>query len=465
MSSFMPQIDHVVVVMMENRSLDHMLGWLYGDGESPRHFLPTDNPAEFDGLKDDMWNPCNLDYFQGAPPVKVKVSRSAASFKAPTSAPKGSFANVGEQIRGPGGADAPEPLKGFVVNFAKTGDKRPGQIMEAYSRAQVPVLSALAKNYAVSDAWFSSVPTHTLANRAFLHAGTSRGLVDNGRPFNPLKWDMPTIFNVLSEIGVSWGIYGDQPARQSLTRVTLKRLWDSNLNANFHSFKTFIDHCELDQLPKYSFIEPCILGINANDQHPPRDIRSGEAFLREIWCAVRSSPAWKKTLLVITYDEHGGCFDHVLPPSDATPPDTMNHEGFDFQTFGIRVPTVVVSPYIEKGTVFRSNLQGSPYDHTSILATLRDWLRIPPDKMLPSQRVAAAPTLAQLLTLSEPRTDLLDVSSVKHVEEPPSPSDDLNDLQQALLTGTIYRFAATYEFTALDEADGLLGSIDLLGRN
>jgi phospholipase C len=156
---------------------------------------------------------------------------------------------------------------------------------------------------------------------------------------------------------------------------------------------------------------------------------------------VSGSPAFAKTLLLITYDEHGGCYDHVLPPFGATPPDaasTPGDQGFGFDRFGVRVPVVVVSPWIAPGTVFRSD-RAAPYDHTSILATLRDWLGISPSLMLPSRRVAAAPTLAQLVTLSTPRTDIpqLPTPTAARISTPTIAPP--NDLQKSLVSGTARR--------------------------
>jgi len=178
-----------------------------------------------------------------------------------------------------------------------------------------------------------------------------------------------------------------------------------------------------------------------NDQHPPHDVVAGEAFLFAIWKAVSTSPKWNQTLLVITYDEHGGCYDHVLPPSAVSPDAASNpgDEGFRFDRFGVRVPTVVVSPYIAPGTVFRSN-RAYPYDHTSILATLRDWLGISPADMLPSRRIAAAPTLAQVLTLDTPRTDIPTVNPPATTGTAIPANAALNDLQRSLVSGMARRF-------------------------
>src|ERR1700758_1432683 len=192
----------------------------------------------------------------------------------------------------------------------------------------------------------------------------------------------------------------------------------------------------------YSFIEPNFL-TDPNDYHPPHDVRKGEQFLSRIWNAVRNSPSWNDTLLIITFDEHGGTYDHVLPPTGAKTPDNASNpgqNGFHFDRFGVRVPTILVSPWIEAGTVFRSNTN-TLLDHTSILATLRDWLAIPSDKMLPSLRIAQAPTLEYVLTRTRPRTDKPSIQTPEPVAfTSTSLSLPPNDLQKSLITGTAARF-------------------------
>ncbi|MGH8277460.1 MAG: alkaline phosphatase family protein, partial [Steroidobacteraceae bacterium] len=218
------------------------------------------------------------------------------------------------------------------------------------------------------------------------------------------------------------------------------QLWPLSFDGNFRGFDDFKDGCANDRLPRYAFLEPSFL-MEPNDEHPPHDVNAGEAFLHAIWTAVSTSPAFAQTLLVITYDEHGGCYDHVLPPFGATPPDavsTPGDQGFGFDRFGVRVPTVVVSPWIAAGTVFRSDT-AVPYDHTSILATLRDWLAIPASAMLASRRIAAAPTLGQLMMLPAARTDIptLSVPPTRTVSTPTTSAP--NDLQRSLVSGTARR--------------------------
>ena len=191
-------------------------------------------------------------------------------------------------------------------------------------------------------------------------------------------------------------------------------------------------------MPTYSFVEPSFI-FDPNDEHPPHDARLGERFIHDVYSAVRNGKKWTETLLVITYDEHGGCYDHVPPPFGATPPDTgsgYGELGFGFDRFGVRVPTLLVSPYIKPGTVFRSGT-GTPYDHTSILATLRDWLEISDSKMLPSTRIKDAPTLGNVLLLDSPRLAEAAEMELPAREELQAfrvpPETPLNELQKSII--------------------------------
>ena len=154
-------------------------------------------------------------------------------------------------------------------------------------------------------------------------------------------------------------------------------------------------------LPAYTFLEPS-WGASGNSQHPNYNVALGEQFIHDVYEALRGGPGWAQTLLVITYDEHGGCYDHVPPPAGATPPDSSAGEfGFDFTRFGVRVPTVLVSPLITAGTVFRVPPGSVPFDHTSILKIVEERWNLPPL----SARDAVAPTIADVLSLTTPRTD------------------------------------------------------------
>jgi phospholipase C len=182
--------------------------------------------------------------------------------------------------------------------------------MECYATDQVPVISALARGYAVCDHWYASSPTQTWPNRAFVHLGTSRGKVNNW-PNDPYHYEVDSIFNILGGLSLTpwgqhleWGVYNDS-VLPSLTRLQLPRLWDPSLDGHFHSFDNFRQHAREGVLPTYSFIEPSFV-IDPNDEHPPHDVRLGEKFILDVWNAVVTDKKWNETLLVITYDEHGG---------------------------------------------------------------------------------------------------------------------------------------------------------------
>jgi phospholipase C len=308
------------------------------------------------------------------------------------------------------------------------------------------------------------VPSQTWPNRAFAHAGTSVGHVNNGEIPDPLTWDVHTIFGVLTDTNHTWIVYSDTefPPIESLTRAMFPELWPLAHGGNFQNLDQFVAACAANTLPQYSFLEPnfgTFSKTSENDDHPPSDVLGGEAFLGQIWKAVSTSPAFGETLLVITFDEHGGCYDHVLPPGNAVKPDNSPaEEGFGFNRFGVRVPTILVSPYIQPGTVFRSDT-AVPLDHTSLLATLRDWLAIPQLQMLASQRVAAAPNLFHVLSLGTPRTDVPQIAIPRMPRTEAAPDQPLNDLQKSILSAVAVRYgmqpaAALAEVATREQAVG-----------
>lgn len=419
MATGMANIEHLVVLMLENRSLDNLLGWTWQDtGNEPRLKLPPGSTAAYDGLVPDpgdgthgtYWNPENPAFFHGEPAQKLFIQRGADDFTVPDPDPEELFSHMTFQIFGP---QPPLPstqktMRGFYLDYLKAtkGDAATaGQIMQSYTPDQLPVLNALAREFAVSDAWFCSCPCQTWPNRAFVHTGTSNGRVNNGFIPNPFDFDIPTIYNVLEEQGHTWGVYNDTRL-VALTRLQFPKLWPLHLDDHFHGLHTWKGLAASGDLPTYSFLEPSFV-IEPNDEHPPHDMRPGEALVREVYEAVRTSPVRDSTLLVVMFDENGGCSDHVTPPFGAVTPDAASNpgeDGFTFDRFGPRIPLVVVSPYVEAGTVFRTD-NGTPYDHTSILATLRDWLGLdrPGSQFLTSHRIVHAPTLDQVLTRSAPR--------------------------------------------------------------
>ena len=424
------KIKHIVVLMLENRSFDNLLGWLY-DGETPPR------GQEFNGLHAGIWNPLdNIDadgvpfieqvYIQKNGAVKSKYSKEPAppDFTLPAPDPGEGFKDTNHQLfqfYDVAQEYPPTPTNmGFVNNYKNAmlygtfayGDAPtdPRRIMTCYTPEQTPVLSTLARQFAVCDEWFCSVPSQTLPNRDFVHAATSCGHVNNQPVAN---CDAPTIYNRIQDAiangnrtDLSWRVYSGTSKGQpfSLTRLIMTALHGSDMDANFVSINQFYTDAAAGNLPSYSFLEPQFSAPGQNDQHPPSDVRAGEQLIADVYNAVTASPQWTETLLVITYDEHGGCFDHVAPPAHATPPDKSNapgQYGFTFNRFGVRVPAVLISPYIEAGTICRP-AGWTPFDHTSILATVRNCFKTGAPL---TPRDAAAPDLSCVLTLATPRTD------------------------------------------------------------
>lgn len=205
------------------------------------------------------------------------------------------------------------------------------------------------------------------------------------------------------EPGQDWAIFGPY-GKDSHSRSNFAALQDPSFDANFGSMDDFASRVVEPSLPAYSFIEPGF-GASENSQHPDYDVAQGEQLILSVYQTLRRNPqVWNSTLLIVTYDEHGGLYDHVGPPRSATPPgdNTVGQYGFDFSRFGVRVPAVLVSPLIAPGTVFRS-AEGT-IDHTSVLKTIFErWGG--PDPVYLTDRDKAAPSLSGVLTLSTPRAD------------------------------------------------------------
>jgi phospholipase C len=382
-----PDIQHVVVLMLENRSFDCMLGRLYP------------NDPDFKGL---TLNESNT-YANTRIPVWNCPVMTADTAVIPKPDPGEDFKDMNEQLfGGPRTANPPGNMSGFAQNYAtqppsKDGPFIPKNILHYFTTDQVPIISALATSFGVCDEWHASAPCQTWPNRFFVHCGTALGYVDN-RTF-PIPFSAHSIFRRLQDNGKSWRVYFHDMPQSSL----LRDIW---LYAIFHFrfFHQFLADAHAGALPNYSFIEPryftdLFLNNIPNDEHPPHNVLYGEQLIADVYNAVRSSPCWEKTLLIITYDEHGGCYDHVSPPPAPSPDGVVNNSfGFNFDAYGVRVPAVIVSPYIRAGTKIRS---GGPYpfDHTSIISTVRQLFGLGAPL---TRRDAAAPDLFSAFTLDLP---------------------------------------------------------------
>jgi phospholipase C len=471
-------IQHIVVLMLENRSFDNLLGWLYSADDKPP------SGQHYEGLSAELWNPLdNIDSdgiaFKERVPVEKngqpkkfhgKPVANPVDFTQPNPDPGEGYKDTNQQLFQVYDVPLqypPAPINmGFVQNYQNAmlygaysfGDtpSNPRSIMKCYTPEQTPVLSALARGFAVLDNYYCSVPSQTLPNRDFVHAATSTGHVNNS-PVAPCN--ARTIFNQIQDAidagrqDLSWGVFGNNLLSGSrdasgafggdhfsLTRLILTQLHDARFDANFATLSDFEGRCRRGALPSYSFLEPNFGGKGQNDQHPPSDIRPGEQLIADVYGMIKASPAFAKTLLIITYDEHGGCYDHVAPPA-ATPPDLQaepGQDGFLFNRFGVRVPCVVVSPYIEAGLIARAKGY-VPFDHTSIIRTVQTCFEL--EGQL-TERDKKAPEFSGLLTREQPRSaaELPDTHPLA-CESQPDP-EHVNDLHRTVgavlekMTGT-----------------------------
>jgi phospholipase C len=396
-------IDHIVVLMLAGRSFDHMLGFLYADAGN---ISPAGNP--YDGLTGSESNPDS----SGRP---VQIFRIESDYPnanyMPGARPRSGYEPTNLQVYGKKRPTRFPPNtqwnQGFVKDFEQaiewsrnnhypvaqgiTADA----IMGCFAPNTIPVLSGLARGFAVCDQWFASVPGGTFPNRAFALTGTSQGRMDDKAQSSTA----PTIFRLLSDHGLDWAIYGYN--NLPLTRRNHDDLnWGSS-QGHLGNFSDFQVVAASGTLSPFTFLEPS-WGSAGNSQLPTYSIGLGDRFIREVYETLRASPNWSRTLLIITYDHHGGCYDHVAPPGGAVAPDNSTGQfGFDFSRFGVRVPAVLVSPLIAAGTVYRSPVATTPIDYTSILKTIEMRWNLPSL----TARDAAAPTLADVLTLETPRAD------------------------------------------------------------
>lgn len=369
-------IRHVVVLALENRSFDQMLGSLQAEYQ------------ELDGIDSHAAHPR-----ENFLPDGTSYAQQPTTHMTMFPDPKHELQNVRLQI---GGNNAY-----FVLDYAReypeTTPAQRADVMTYYAPGVLPALHALARNFTICDAWFSSVPGPTWPNRLFLLSGTSLGHTDMPAGiFNPnLHWyDQDTIFDRLNERKIGWRIYaGDFP----LSLLFVHQLKPENL-ARLVDFERFLADAAGPEaaFPPFAFIEPDYIGSDANDDHPPHNVLRGEQLIGQVYNALRANPAlWESTLLVVVFDEHGGFYDHVAPPADATPPDD-HIETFAFRQLGVRVPAILVSPWVE------NRVCKIRFDHTSLLKYLIEKWGLGPL----GARTAAANSLAPFVRRSgTPRTD------------------------------------------------------------
>jgi phospholipase C len=377
MSKGLDGLKHIVVLMMENRSFDHMLGALSLVLENGVKTYPKIN-----GLTGDESNPDTAGNV-----VRVQPNAKFQGQLDPD--PDHHFPGVDLQIFGgtPLGPGRIANMQGFVKDyFTQTNNvDKSHNIMSYFTPDKLPVLTTLATQFAVFNGWFSSIPGPTICNRAFAHYGTSFGQV--GMDVFYVLDPIPSVYERMIQAGHTAKIYYyDQPSSTMEIVNILK-----NQPQIFATYSQFITDCQGGNLPEYSFIEPCYNDhpgpdggeVLASDQHPDHNVQEGERFIASVYEAIRTSPLlWGSTLLLVVYDEHGGIYDHVQPPNctsdgySAKPADTGTGESFNFDRLGVRVPAILVSPYIPKGIVVpgpEDPANARIFEHASIPATVTDF--------------------------------------------------------------------------------------------
>jgi phospholipase C len=365
-------IKHVVVLMLENRSFDHFLGVVPGvDG------IDATKPAR------NYERPGSKVFYEQTPIASFSLRQD----------PPHDCAAVLRQIDDP----ALGTMGGFVHEYTRAFAHYPKvwpEVMAYFPWKRLPALHTLAEHFCVSDRWFSSVPGPTWTNRFFAHSGTSKGRVEMPHP--PIDWnlhvyDQDTVYDRLNEKKVPWRIYyGDIPQSMVLTHQ-----WHPKNLRKYRKLPRFFDDVATatsETFPSYVFIEPHYFWSGQNDQHPPNNVLLGDDLIGRIYDALRDNDSlWESTLLIVTYDEHGGFFDHVPPPA-AKRPDGYAEEGFGFRRAGVRVPAVLVSKWIAPG-VFRPADEHKLLDHTSVLRYLTDKFGLGPL----GRRTAAAASIADAI--------------------------------------------------------------------
>jgi phospholipase C len=372
-----PRIKHIVVLMLENRSFDHMLGLLMRDIPDLRGIRGGDySNRDKNGTRFDVTDGAE---YQGQLPVD----------------PPHEFEDVEVQLYGGGDPRPAIPtMEGFALSYQRGGGD-PDKVMRCFRPEQLPALTALAKHYLVCDNWFASVPASTPPNRQFAHFGTSFGQVDS-----TLIW-----------LGHGKGIYGRLEAAKKRGRIYYYSPQSGTFGMTFLGSKyfglygDFIADCQRGTLPDYAFVEPPYHdqrdGTLAADQHPDNFVLAGDRFMWDVYKAIRSNDeVWRSTLLLIVWDEHGGLFDHVQPPRLPYRDSFRSIKPkFDFDQLGVRVGAVVVSPYVKPG------VDHTLFEHASIPASVTQQFIGDPGHYAPYLREKKANTMLPLLADIAPRME------------------------------------------------------------
>jgi len=406
-------IEHIVVLMLENRSFDHLFG-----------FYPN-----VDGLKGNEYNLLNPWRPESAANPRVFVGQNAVWNIVGNEGPNHSLKSVNKQLFGVGEPAAGQVAtnNGFILSYhdGLFGSKIPSptidtlrEAMQTFTPARLPALNGLAEQFVLCDRWFSDVPGPTQPNRLFTHLATSNGFAYN-------VWDRlidgDSIYNLVERAGNKWAVYySDDNDAAKFVRLRAKAYttaaeqaeWEQDQKngalGGFFDFQTFFSaHAADGTLAQYVFIEPAFgedhqAESAINSMHAPHDVRPGDRLVADVYEALRQNEQlWAKTMFILTFDEHGGFYDHVIPPAVDNPDGVVGQKSsrapaFGFDRLGLRVPSIIASPWVAKGQIVHDEFR-----HTSIIATAREVFGLGGPL---TRRDESARTFSGLLTNS-PRTD------------------------------------------------------------
>jgi phospholipase C len=437
--------------MLENRAFDHIFGFRHG----------------VNGLKGNESNLLDPSKPESESNPAFSVNDAAPYAVLAGEGPGHSFNAANTQLcNSKTGPDSSHPSlnNGFVSNYhtelvyadkvKNPSDDVMKVVMQSFAPALLPSINALANAFCVCDNWYSEIPGPTEPNRLYMHAATSFGYALN---VWSQVFDAPTIYNRLADAGKTWAAYYFDD--NDLLRF-------SQVSKQTANFKLYEDSFEADvkagKLANYNFIDPRFVNAKdamANSQHAPEDARYGDSFIADVYETLRSNEdLWNKTALIVLYDEHGGFYDHVVPPAGVPNPDGINSPppgnkisyapAFDFTRLGFRVPAVIASPWVQAGRV-----DSTRYQHTSVLATVKkvwglsDFL---------TKRDASANTFEALFSeLKAPRADtpktLPRVALPKITASPDSPEHPANQPLDATQKNVLMK---AYHLTRASHPEG-----------
>jgi phospholipase C len=408
MAGNLQNINRFVVLMLENRSFDHLVGYL----KRSNNLVDGITGTEYSNFRDP---PVNT-----PPSVPVNPNaRATMQFD-----PSHEFRDVQIQLYGAPSVGevlpiraSPALMNGFLFsgNESATAQGVPSdadQVMSCFDQSATPNIWALAQQFALFNYWYSSLPGPTWPNRFFVHAATSGGLSDSPDTWQIIRgysFARGTIYNALRSAGKDWRIYHEGlPQTAGIRDLRLEYI--NPFTKRFRQMKHFADDVKNGILPEYTFIEPNYDAgnnfSNGNSMHPLNGVKPGDDLVKQVYEVLSANPNyWRETMLIITFDEHGGFYDHVPPPQSLPTGDDTHYanpkNSFDFDSYGVRVPTIVISAYTSPQVIgYDPRDPTTQFDHSSIPATVEDRFNLAPLTM----RDKYANLLDVALDLSQPRS-------------------------------------------------------------